>query len=47
MQSVFGDRKPNLLIIDEIDGLAPGEGKVNLFLYFIIIIIIFIIIILD
>lgn len=28
MQSVFGDRKPNLLIIDEIDGLPPGEGKV-------------------
>ena len=27
MASVFGDRKPNLLIIDEIDGISPSEGS--------------------
>jgi chromosome transmission fidelity protein 18 len=29
MRSVFGDCKPNLLIIDEIDGLSHTEGQVN------------------
>jgi len=27
MRSVFGDQRPNLVIVDEIDGLSPGEGK--------------------
>jgi chromosome transmission fidelity protein 18 len=27
-QSVYGDRKPDLLIIDEIDGLSQTEGNV-------------------
>lgn len=27
MRSVFGDCKPNLLIIDEIDGISNSEGQ--------------------
>lgn len=27
MQAVFGDRKPNLVVIDEIDGISASEGN--------------------
>ena len=29
MQNVFGDKRPNLLIIDEVDGLPAGEAQVS------------------
>jgi len=29
MKSVFGSKKPNCVIIDEIDGLWSGSGTVN------------------